>query len=401
MLSFGCGSEEISPEVIPDADLTIDQLRALGYVSFSDERVEPGESVVTGSERALATPGFFLFTNRKPPSAQLIDQRGRVVHSWSRPRDHHWSNAELLPSGELLVPVLGASDPGSEPGRRSLLRLDWDGREIWRSDINAHHDLEVMPTGETVVLTYRKRRIPEISQDADVIDISIVSLDAAGRQIDERSLYSMLAANPKVFQFQSVAPTKAKDGSEEIDLLHANSLEIIPKSTSPTLAVADSLYTPGNVLVSLRHQDAVAILSMTEGKVLWSWGQGELSGPHDATLLANGHVLLFDNGLERDWSRVIEVDPLEGKIVWEYRATPPSSFYTRSRGSNQRLADGTTLIASSDTGEAFIVTPDGVETWRFRNPTASPKGRRATIVRMKQVPREWVEGRLAESVLDD
>ena len=55
-------------------------------------------------------------------------------------------------------------------------------------------------------------------------------------------------------------------------------------------------------------------------RIVWSWGQDEISGPHDATLLANGNVLLFDNGLGRDWSRVIEVDPFTREIVWEYRA---------------------------------------------------------------------------------
>ena len=399
--TFGCGSDEDSPQpspaATPDADLNIDQLRALGYVSFSDELVTPGESVVTGTKQALATQGFFLFTNRKPPSAQLIDQTGRVVHSWSHPQDRHWSNVEMLPNGDLLVPTMGSEGGGAGPDRRSLLRLAWDGREIWRSDIEAHHDMEVMATGDIAVLTYRSRRIPEVSAETDVLDISIVMLDAAGQVKREHSLYALLAANSEIFRFQRVAPATTKEGQEEkeqIDLLHANSIEIFPESP---LAEVSSIYAPGNVLVSLRHQDTVAILSMAEQRIVWAWGQNQLSGPHDATLLSNGHILLFDNGLARNWSRVIELDPLERKIVWEYRATPPTSFYTRSRGSNQRLADGTTLITNSDNGEAFIATPDRDVIWRFVNPTAGPKGRRATMVRMKQVPSAWVEKLLAES----
>ncbi len=210
------------------------------------------------------------------------------------------------------MPILASKSGGMGSDQRSLLRLAWGGREIWRSDIEAHHDMEVTPTGDIAVLTYRNRRISEVSAEADVIDISIVMLDVAGQVKREYSFYSLLAANPKIFRFQRVASVATKEGAEEIDLLHANSIEIFPESP---LAEASSVYAAGNILVSMRHQDTVAILSMVEQKVVCACGQGELSGPHDATLLPNGHILLFDNGLARDWSRVIEIDPLERKIV--------------------------------------------------------------------------------------
>ena len=58
------------------------------------------------------------------------------------------------------------------------------------------------------------------------------------------------------------------------------------------------------ILVCVRNQDLLAIVDWSEKRLLWAWGPGELSGPHDATLLPNGNVLAFDNGLGRDWSRV-------------------------------------------------------------------------------------------------
>jgi hypothetical protein len=375
-----------APGAVDEAE--IDRLRALGYVSFSDDRVDPGESSVKATALALETPGYYLFNSRKPPSAQLIDQRGRVVHSWNRPGDLHWSNVELLQNGDLLVPSAGVDSNGSDVAQRSLTRFSWDGRELWRRFIEAHHDVEMTPSGDIAVLTYRQRIIPEISPSTAVRDVSIVVLEGTGIEKAEHSLYSMLAASPDVFRFQRVAVSQSREGQDEIDLLHANSLEVFGSSSR---SHEHPMYAPGNVLVSIRHQDTIAIFDLDRQRVVWSWGQGVISGPHDATLLENGNILLFDNGLSRNWSRVIELDPRNREIVWEYRATPPASFYTRSRGSNQRLPDGNTLIANSDNGQAFIVTPEGEVVWQFLNPNAGPDGRRATIVRIKQYPAEWIE----------
>ena len=87
---------------------------------------------------------------------------------------------------------------------------------------------------------------------------------------------------------------------------------------------------------------------------------GEILGPHDASVLKNGHILIFDNGLGRGWSRVIELDPLARRIVWEYKAPTPTDFYTATRGGCQRLPNGNTLITDSEAGRVFEVTPDGV-----------------------------------------
>ena len=116
-----------------------------------------------------------------------------------------------------------------------------------------------------------------------------------------------------------------------------------------------------------------------------------MSGPHDATVLKNGHILLFDNGLGRGWSRVIELDPLTRQIVWEYRAPQPADFYTVVHGSNQRLPNGNTLIANSGHGEVFEVTPEGEIVWRFFNPDRKESGRRASVGRVTRHELAYVD----------
>ena len=110
--------------------------------------------------------------------------------------------------------------------------------------------------------------------------------------------------------------------------------------------------------------------------MVWSWGPGELDGPHMPTLLDDGRLLVFDNGTDRDHSRIIELDPVSLEVTWEYRADPPSSFHSKWRGSSQRLPNGNTLICESDRGRVFEVTPEGETVWEFWNPDLRGERRR-------------------------
>jgi hypothetical protein len=141
----------------------------------------------------------------------------------------------------------------------------------------------------------------------------------------------------------------------------------------------------------MRNQDSVAVVNWPERRLVWAWGRGELSGPHDATLLENGHILIFDNGLVERRSRVVEVDPLRNEIVWLYEAPEPGEFFTPGRGSSQRLPNGNTLIAESADGRAFEVTPSGEIVWEYFVPILNREGYRATIVRIRRYDTAAVE----------
>jgi hypothetical protein len=128
-------------------------------------------------------------------------------------------------------------------------------------------------------------------------------------------------------------------------------------------------------------------------RVLWAWGEGELQHPHHPTMLENGHMLIFDNGVKRKYSRVVELDPASATIVWEYKAEPAEDFYSFSRGSAQRLPNSNTLICESDKGHAFEVTEEGEVVWAWLNPAIRGK-HRETIYRMTRLPSTYVEGLL-------
>jgi hypothetical protein len=133
----------------------------------------------------------------------------------------------------------------------------------------------------------------------------------------------------------------------------------------------------------------VARIRKSDGKIIWKWGPEHLLGhQHSVSVLGNGNILIFDNGLHRnpplvkdeahreiseaELSRVVEVDPESNQIVWEYY-DPTGQFYTPYCGSAERLPNGNTLVCESIKGIFFEVTPDKEVVWKYYQPFAVPR----------------------------
>ena len=176
------------------------------------------------------------------------------------------------------------------------------------------------------------------------------------------------------------------------DLFHTNSVRVLD-------ADLPGLGSAGDLLLSVRHLNRLVGIEPGTGELAWSWGEEVgLDGQHHATLVGDGRILLFDNGRERGWSRVLEMDPATGEVVWTYHAEPRESFWSYSRGSAQRLANGNTLVTESDFGRIFEVTRDGEVVWEYLGPiyrAAGPDGEpvRAAIYRAARI-----EGELLDSL---
>ncbi len=391
----GCREESTPNAATPPANEPIselDRLRSLPYLGFAAEKAEDRHGVVR-LNRQRSYPGYNLYTNRNLCLAELIDARGRVVQSWTHPGCHHWTHCELLPNGDLLVGGMDMPDRRKE--RRAylsalyLLRLSWTGEVVWKWRIPVHHDAELTPRNQILALTIHDRHLPDVDPRIPVQDNSLSLLSLDGVLLQELSLYDLFTAGG--FPLQKVEAAKTM-GQRDIDLFHANSVEWMHH---PHLEGRHPIYAAGNVLISSRHQDTIAVVDWDEGRLLWTWGRGEISGPHDATVLASGNILIFDNGLNRRWSRVIELDPIREQIVWEFRPPDPDDFFTAARGGNQRLPNGNTLIANSDSGQAFEVTHRGEVVWEFLNPHLNSDGHRATIIRMNRYETAFIDDLLA------
>lgn len=388
------GCRDSAPDKPADGAPARQALLALPYAG-GVEAEDDGPTGVVQRDPARSCPGYSLYAVQTLNMAELIDEDGRVVRTWSHAPSQSWENCELLPNGDLLV--VGA-EPATWPDGRRLdgiadsaryvLRFAWDGRLLWKRKLPVHHDIEQTPDGRLLVLGFRRRIVPEIHPTVPVRDDQLILLDADGNVLESHSMLDAIRQRPDLFPLQPVAPSTL-GGPPWVDILHSNSVEWV---RHPHLAGRHPLYAPDNVLVCFRHQDRIAVFNWPRSELVWAWGQGEISGPHCAELLESGNILLFDNGVGRDYSRAIELDPLSGRIVWEYRATPPSAFFTLSKGSVQRLPNGNTLLAESDKGRAIEVTPAGEIVWEFICPHRVAEDQRAAIVRIKRYPRELVAG---------
>jgi len=344
----------------------LERLRSLGYVSGTfDPRAEHKGVLVHDTERAY--PGYNFFSSRDLPAAFLIDMEGRIVHRWARRQGAPWQHVDLLPDGRIIALVKNSA----------LLEVDFESRLLWQLNGTFHHDLWRGRDGTLYVLSRKSLLIPEIHPRHHILVdyVSIVSPD--GKLEEEYSILELLQNSSFRFMVPSLSYRDFTQEGEspdrvELDILHANHVELLegrPGSPFPE---------KGRVLLSLRNLNTILVADLVHETVVWAWGPSNLIGQHDPTLLSNGHFLIFNNGYQR--SAVLELDPKTYQIVWSYGGDP--EFFSASRGSNQRLPNGNTLITESDTGYVFEVTPSGDTVWEFANFQVDDENVRSAIWRM-------------------
>jgi hypothetical protein len=126
----------------------------------------------------------------------------------------------------------------------------------------------------------------------------------------------------------------------------------------------------GLVLMSLRTTSGVIGVDKATGDVKMVIPHPVVAQQHTPVGLANGNILIFDNGNLRHGvtapsSRVVEVNPTTNKVEWEYFDTMRPAFFSPYMGAAQRLPNGNTHITESATGRLFDVTPDREIVWEY------------------------------------
>ncbi len=369
------------------------QLADLGYADWVDiPGDEPPPRGVTLYDPARAHSGLNLFCSRARTGALLLDMHGEVVHRWFVPDiDVRWQHVEMTPEGELLV-IVNVDDD------HFLLALDWDSNVLWKRSLMAHHDIAVTPSGEIHTLTAQVIEIPFGKRQIPLFDNSIATLFQGSLEIREISLFRLFGdriTERKLARVDEKARRlknrirrlfgQIELKRDRMDLLHANSIQILDRAVG-------GLGASGDALISIRELDLIAVVDLTREQVVWAWGPGEIQRPHHPTLLADGNLLIFDNGSQRKYSRVIELDPKSREITWEYVADPPSDFFTHQQGGVEKLPNGNYLVTESLKGRVFEITRAGDKVWEFYNPDVDPERKmRAAIYRMTRLEPAFVE----------
>jgi hypothetical protein len=207
------------------------------------------------------------------------------------------------------------------------------------------HELLVLPNGNRMLFAYEPaRHAGRLREDAVI------------QEVDENGV--------EVWRWNSWGHLPLRDNldGDPVDYAHANSIEVD---------------TDGNLLVSLRSMSAVVKINRQTGAVMWTLGGrsndfriidplGGFCGQHDARRLANGHLLMFDNGIDcapdgadRNRSRAVEYaideQAMTARLVWSHE----QPLYGFATGGTQRLANGNTLIGWGTAATITEVTRSG------------------------------------------
>lgn len=321
-------------------------------------------------DRARTWSGWNFYHSNETDTAYLIDMEGRILHRWRVPGEK-WFHCELLADGGLVVMEEDVS----------ISRITASSEVVWRRDLMVHHDLARSPDGRLLVLAHELRVLPALHPTREVLDDLVVTLDLDGEELDRFSLLELLLDSP----YADLLPDEEKINRRltppgrpfPLDLMHTNHIQLL----DAFLAAASPLFDEGQILLTMRNIDFLAALSPDHSRVVWGWTEPRLHNIHHGNLLPNGRILLFHNG--RKASEILELDPSSGTVPWRYGAG--NSFFSTFQGSNQRLANGNTLITESNRGRVREVTRDGEIVWQFANPDVV-RGKRRFIWRMTRIP---------------
>jgi hypothetical protein len=381
----------------------LDRLRSVPYTTVTPDVVDTSQAGVTLYKPGDASEGYNLYCLRNLPEVDLMDMEGNIVHRWTYGRLGPYGSihAAMLGNGDLIVLARTTSVI-------SLVKLAWDSRQIWKIDVPAHHEIAFLPDGS--FYTYLQDVIPYRGLNVDFSAICLFSAD--GVELQRWPLYDKLDQFKSVLDRGSLLDTvldsiyaagdsvRLVEGTMEdikefrkkwrrrvYDYFHPNAITILPDTP---LGRRDSRFRAGNLLVCFRNQNQILVLDSGLDEVLWVWGEKVLEWPHDPTMLENGNILVFNNGVKQESSTVIELDPVTGEIQWQYGTGPAEHFYSYSKGSAQRLPNGNTLICDSDNGRAFEVTHAKDMVWEWLGPV-DESSHRVQIYRMERLAPDLVE----------
>ena len=389
---------------------------------------------------------YVLFDGRDD-RGHLIDMNGNVVKSYPY---SGWPIEMIDPAEHdgKKGHVLGQKEPDAF-NNENVIEMDWDGNIVWEWGKDApggkagqNHDLARLPNGNTLILGYFPRVVPEIS-DEPVRDQNIYEVTPQGELVWQWSAIDhreQLGIAPE--DIGRLLDPKVRN--RRTGLLALNNMH--PLGPNKWHRAGDERFHPDNLMIDSRDGNFIAIVAKSTGDIVWLTGPSypgsqdmskrkftgavprpldQTCGQHDAHLIPDGcpgagNILLFDNGGYSGWppvyhflwqaTRILEINPNTRDIVWQYDASSSGdqvwTFFSYFMGGVRRLPNGNTLICETIHGRIFQVTPEGEIVWEYVCPifvgperkegedvnlvTWMHQGKRNWMYRAQPIPYDWV-----------
>ena len=387
--------------------------------------VEQTIGVIQNTENSFE--GYTLFCPSSSNTTYLIDNYGRVVHSWISDYGIDKS-CYLLENGNLLRTY------HHDDIDFGIQKFTWDGTLIWEytcsgNDYKRHHDIEPLPNGNVLILVRENKTAAEAHQAGRdpsllttnvlfseyIIEVSPTGLNTADI-IWEWHAWDHLIQDfdPNVDNYGIV-----EEHAELVDInftyntvrdwIHGNAVDYNQEFDQ--------------ILISSRNFSEIWILdhsTTTEeamghtegtfgagGDLLYRWGnpQSYRAGDetdqkyfvqHDGRWVENnlpgaGNILVFNNGEGRpdgDYSSADEIIPpvdtngfytqpaigsafLPVSQEWVYPENGSNPFYSQTISGAHRLLNGNTMICIGRLGHFIEVTSNDDIVWEYINPVTN------------------------------
>jgi hypothetical protein len=229
-----------------------------------------------------------------------------------------------------------------------------------------HHDLVVLPNGNYLVITYVERGL-RAGENANCRDGNFPFTQHMATATVDSVIEEITPSGTTIWSWNSAdhfAPSDSTlnlcfpgaGGAEWLlDPVHLNSLDVVAN---------------GDIIASARHLDAIFRINKSTKEVVWKLGgtptnddgaqilafrddpYGSIARQHDARVMANGDISLFDNRTSLPFApvsgpaRAVEyrIDTAAGTATLVRSQPQPAGSFSGAMGSTQWLDDGGVLV---------------------------------------------------------
>ena len=361
------------------------------------------------SNQNTAYNGYTLINSFGSKTTYLIDNCGTIVYEWN---SNYGPAAAvyLLEDGNLLRTNRLDSTTFSFGGSGGGIEiLDSNSNVIWQYEVNSdstlsHHDLEVLPNGNILILAIEFISAQEADDNgsevtADRYSEMILEVNPITDQIVwEWHAWDHLIqdTDTNLLNYGTISDYPGRininyafDGTDP-DWLHANSIDynadldqiIINSPTFNEFWILDHSTTTAEAA------DNIGGISGNGGDILYRWGNPQAYNRGDSTnqvfefqhdahwipsgLPDEGKIMIFNNGQEREYSSIDIIEPPldtnnSNNYILNNNSTPYGplnlywsysdsvNFYSARVSGAQQLQNGNILICSGFQGKLFEI----------------------------------------------
>ncbi|MEJ2193245.1 MAG: aryl-sulfate sulfotransferase [Ignavibacteriaceae bacterium] len=303
--------------------------------------------------------GYTLFAPLEYTSTYIIDNAGRLIHSWEGTNTpgmcaYLLDNGNLLRAAVIDNPFLGG---GGEGGL--IQEFNWEGDLIWEFKYSSdqyrqHHDVEKLPNGNVLVIAWENKsaeeaitagRNPDLMMQNELWPDHIIEIqpDSNGsanivwewhiwdhliQEFDPSALnYGVVSDHPELIDINFVGTAPNPSGA---DWNHINSVDYNEELDQIMLSVRNfcEIWVIDHSTTSGEAAGHTGGNSGIGGDLLYRWGNPQTYNAGNATeqklflqhdahwiqtgLPGEGNILIFNNGLFRpdgNYSTIDEITP--------------------------------------------------------------------------------------------